>query len=102
MIDLPGDHPLPHAELASQDPLIFVVSAGEILYRHHQQIKDPVYFGKKGAYRFDDPQCPTPGCFGVLYAVARGRQQLLDQNVVSGRSRRTGGGRTPAEKKRQA
>ena len=32
--------------------------------------------------------------------VARGRQQLLDQNVVSGRSRRTGGGRTPAEKKR--
>lgn len=68
MIDLPGDHPLPHAELASQDPLIFVASAGEISYRHHQKIKDPVYFGKKGAYRFDDPKCPTPGCFGVLYA----------------------------------
>ena len=35
-----------------------------------------------------------------VHTVARGRQQLLDQNVVSGRSRRNGGGRTPAEKKR--
>jgi hypothetical protein len=35
-----------------------------------------------------------------VHTVARGRQQLLDQNVVSGRSRRTGGGRTPTEKKR--
>jgi hypothetical protein len=33
-----------------------------------------------------------------VHTVARGRQQLLDQNVVSGRSRRTGGGRTSAEK----
>ena len=37
-----------------------------------------------------------------VHTVARGRQQLLDQNVVSGQSRRTGGGRTPAEKKRPA
>ena len=35
-----------------------------------------------------------------VHTVARGRQQLLDQNVVSGRSRRIGGGRTPTEKKR--
>jgi hypothetical protein len=35
------------------------------------------------------------------HTVARGRQQLLDQNVVSGRTRRAGGGRIPAEKKRQ-
>ena len=35
-----------------------------------------------------------------VHTVARGRQQLLDQNVVSGRSRRTGGGRTPVERKR--
>jgi hypothetical protein len=35
-----------------------------------------------------------------VHTVARGRQQLLDQNVVSGRTRRTGGGRTPTEKKR--
>src|SRR5438045_704455 len=34
------------------------------------------------------------------HTVGRGRQQLLDRDVVSGRSRRTGGGRTPAEKKR--
>jgi hypothetical protein len=34
-----------------------------------------------------------------VHTVARGRQQLLDQNVVSGRTRRTGGGRTSTEKK---
>jgi hypothetical protein len=34
------------------------------------------------------------------HTVARGRQQLLDQNVVSGRTRRSGGGRTSTEKKR--
>jgi hypothetical protein len=34
-----------------------------------------------------------------IHTVARGRQQLLDQEVLSGRVRRTGGGRTPSEKK---
>jgi hypothetical protein len=36
-----------------------------------------------------------------VHTVARGRQQLLDQNVVGGRTRRTGGGRIRTEKKRQ-
>jgi hypothetical protein len=35
-----------------------------------------------------------------VHTVARGRQQLLDREVISGRMRRIGGGRTPAEKKR--
>ncbi len=35
------------------------------------------------------------------HTVARGRQQLLDHNVVSGRTRRKGGGRQSTEKKRQ-
>ncbi len=78
MIDPPGDHPLPHAELAAQDPLIFVVPAGEILYRHHQKIHDPVYFGKKGDYRFDDPECSAPACFGVLYLGADPECCLLE------------------------
>jgi hypothetical protein len=34
------------------------------------------------------------------HTVARGRQQLLDHDVASGRIRRMGGGRTPVEKKR--
>ena len=33
------------------------------------------------------------------HTVARGRQQLLDQNVIAGRTRRSGGGRKPVEKK---
>lgn len=35
------------------------------------------------------------------HTVARGRQQLLDRNVLSGRTRQKGGGRQPTEKKRQ-
>lgn len=34
-----------------------------------------------------------------VHTVAHGRQQLLEQNVVSGGTRRRGGGRTPTEKK---
>lgn len=67
MIDHPGEHPLPHPELPSQDPLIFTLKAGEVLYRHHQIILDPVFFGTSGNYRFDDPDCPAASCFGVLY-----------------------------------
>jgi hypothetical protein len=33
------------------------------------------------------------------HTVARGRQQLLDQNVSTERTRRSGGGRKPVEKK---
>jgi hypothetical protein len=33
-----------------------------------------------------------------VHTVARGRQQLLEQKVISGRTRRLGGGRTPMEK----
>jgi hypothetical protein len=36
-----------------------------------------------------------------VHTVARGRQQLLDRDVISGRMRRPGGGRTPTEKKRR-
>jgi hypothetical protein len=78
MIDQPGDHPPPHAELPTQSPLIFEVHAGDILYRHHQKIYDPVYFGKKGTYRFDDPSCPNPGAFGVMYAGADPECCLLE------------------------
>ncbi len=52
--------------------------AGEVLYRHHQKIHDPVYFGKKGEYRFDDPACPALRCFGVLYAGADPECCLLE------------------------
>jgi len=38
--------------------------------------------------------------FGLdAHTVARGRQQLLDRNVSPGRTRRSGGGRKPIEKK---
>jgi len=65
--DKPGDLQAPHLELATQHPLIFVVQAGEIFYRHHQKTLDPVYYGKKGDYRFDDPKCAEPSAFGVFY-----------------------------------
>jgi len=80
VIDRPGDHPPPHAQLAAQHPLIFTLLPGEILYRHHKKIDDPVYFGKTGYYRFDDPDCPAPGCFGVLYAGADPECCLLESS----------------------
>jgi hypothetical protein len=86
MIDLPGDHPLPHAELGAQNPLIFTVAKGKFLYRHHQKIQKPIYFGKTGAYRFDDPECPNPVCFGVLYAGADPECCLLESCGIDDRS----------------
>lgn len=68
MTDQPGDHPLPHPELASQMPLIFTVKKGDVLYRHHLTGRNPVYFGTTGNNRFDDPECPAAHVFGVLYA----------------------------------
>jgi len=67
MTDPPGEHPLPHPELPTQVPLIFTLAIGETLYRHHQSIHDPVFFGTSGNYRFDDTDCPAATCFGVLY-----------------------------------
>ena len=78
MIERPGDHPMPHAELAGQHPSIFAVPAGGVLYRHHQKVLDPVFFGKTGDYRFDDPECPAVGCFGVMYAGADPECCLLE------------------------
>ena len=68
MTDFPGDHPLPHPELRSQTPLIHTVKEGDVLYRHHRADKDPIYFGRSGNNRFDDPDCPAGHAFGVIYA----------------------------------
>ena len=70
MTDHPGDHPLPHPELASQTPLIFTMKEGEVLYRHHLAAHCPVRFGTTGNNRFDDPHCPADHTFGVLYVGA--------------------------------
>jgi len=84
VIDLPGDHPPPHAELTAQHPLIFTVPAGGVLYRHHQKNHDPVYFGKKGDYRFDDP----PGS-AIRFGEGGSRQGLLARARI-GRGSRSG------------
>ena len=78
MIGSPGDHPLPHLELHRQEPLIFKLGVGGALYRHHQSIHEPIFFGKTGLYCFDDPDCPSAGSFGVLYAGADPECCLLE------------------------
>ena len=78
MIDPPGDHPLPHPELPSQEPFTFTLSKGEALYRHHRSVHNPIFFGTSGKYRFDDPDCPSAGAFGVLYAGADPECCLLE------------------------
>jgi hypothetical protein len=69
MIDLPGDHPPPHPGLDRQHPLIFTLKKGDLLFRHHQSIHGPIFFGMTGNYLFDAPDYPS-GSFGVLYAGA--------------------------------
>lgn len=67
MTDQPGDHPLPHPELALQMPLIFTVKKGDVLYRHHLAELAPIHFSTSGRNRFDEPDCPAGHAFGVLY-----------------------------------
>lgn len=70
MTGQPGEHPLPHPELNSQQPVIFTLAPGEVLYRQHQSIYHPIHFGTSGNYRFDDPDCGGSPAFGVLYVGA--------------------------------
>jgi hypothetical protein len=56
----------PPADLNSRDPLIFTPPNPTLWFRSHQLAKDPVYFGKGMAYRWDAPE----GDYGVLYLGA--------------------------------
>lgn len=64
MIDKPGDHPFPFAELHAKSPLFHTLSAGTVLFRMHPGALGALYFGKKADYRFDAPD----GSFRVMYA----------------------------------
>jgi hypothetical protein len=68
MIDALGEHPLPHPQLHAQTQIICTLHAGAVIYRHHQKVHDPLFFGSTGNYRFDDPDYGSPDYFGVLYA----------------------------------
>jgi hypothetical protein len=67
MTDKPGDHPPPHVGLDKQRPAMFKLLKGEVVFRHHQLIHDPLFFGMTGNSRFDAPDCPHSS-FGVMYA----------------------------------
>jgi len=64
MTDKPGEHPEPHADLATRSPLLYKLEVGRIIYRLYRSDRDPLYFGRTGDNRFDAPD----GSFGVLYA----------------------------------
>jgi hypothetical protein len=65
MIDPPGEHPEPAADLDSRSPLTFTIPPGTTLFRLHDPGKEPLFFGRTGRNRFDAPD----GSFGVLYAA---------------------------------
>ncbi len=44
MSDPPGDHPLPHAELPAQNPLIFTVPEGAVLWTIGRRSSRLIYF----------------------------------------------------------
>lgn len=65
MIDPPGEHPAPPADLDRRSPLTFTVAAGTTLFRFHDRSKGALFFGRTGGNRFDAPDRR----FGVLYAA---------------------------------
>ena len=86
MSDRPGPLPLPHPELPTQTPLIFDLTKGAVLYRHHQIKRDPLYYGTTGKNRFDDPDCSTGHAFGVLYAAEEPHGAIIESCEISARS----------------
>jgi len=60
---LPGPHPGPPSDLYRRK-LPILQFEGE-LYRTYNLDRDPLFFGRSGTNRFDDPQ----GEYGVLYAA---------------------------------
>jgi|SRR5271163_850849 len=83
MTDKPGNLDPPHPELPTQTPLIFDLRIGDILYRHHQRERDPIYFGTTGKNRFDDPACPAASAFGALYAAEDPHGAFIESCEIS-------------------
>src|SRR6266545_2250459 len=58
----PGEHPGPPPDFHSR--VLPIVSLGGSFFRTHDQSRSPLYFGRTGTNRFDDPL----GEYAVLYA----------------------------------
>jgi len=86
MTDRPGDLDPPHPELPTQTPLIFNLTMGGVLYRHHQRSCNPIYFGTTGKNRFDDPDCPAGHSFGVLYAAEDAHGAFIESCEILARA----------------
>ncbi len=56
----------PPADLHDRDPLIYTVSTTDTWFRSYQTGRDPVFFGRNRAHRWDAPH----GDYGVLYLGA--------------------------------
>lgn len=56
----------PPADLDDREPLIYTASAKDVWYRSYQTGREPIFFGKGRAHRWDAPN----GKYGVLYLGA--------------------------------
>lgn len=56
----------PPADLHDRDPLIYIASAADVWFRSYQSGRDPIFFGKCRAHRWDAPNAD----YGVLYLGA--------------------------------
>lgn len=61
----PRRHPLPPRTFDERKLALIEKPAGQILWRLHSSRREPVFFGKSGENRFDDPE----GEYGVLYVA---------------------------------
>jgi len=59
----PGPHPEPPRDFFART--MPVIEMGGSFFRCHKRHHDPLYYGRSGTYRFDDPD----GQYGVLYTA---------------------------------
>ena len=64
----------PAAHLHSREPLIYTAATTSIWYRSHKTGRDPVFFWKNKAHRWDAPG----GDYGVLYLGADERCAFME------------------------
>lgn len=90
--------PLPEAELLSDELRAAIVLFFSVLDEQQRRL----YAGLESLKAGHGGDRQVAQLLGLdAGTVARGRRQLLDQEVEAGRTRRPGGGRKAAEKKRQ-
>jgi hypothetical protein len=68
-----SDHPLPPTDLNSRELQIEILASSSLLFRIHQSVYSPIFFGQSLPHRFDAPKQ-----YGILYAGMTAQVAFLE------------------------